>query len=66
MTPSGSTPNGSLSPMGVMPRQRPEVVGLFRMGLYEVVPDRASSIDTGMLLAGTDRVDHIEVKVANV
>jgi lipoprotein-releasing system permease protein len=63
-----TTPNGSLSPMGVMPRQRRlKVVGLFRMGLYEV--DAGSGfvdLDTGMLLAGTDRVDHIEVKVANV
>ncbi len=63
-----TTPNGSLSPMGVMPRQRRlKVVGLFRMGLYEV--DAGSGfvdLDTGMVLAGTDRVDHIEVKVANV
>jgi lipoprotein-releasing system permease protein len=63
-----TTPNGSLSPMGVMPRQRRlKVVGLFRMGLYEV--DAGSGfvdLDTGMQLAGTDRVDHIEVKVADV
>jgi lipoprotein-releasing system permease protein len=63
-----TTPNGTLSPMGVMPRQRRlKVVGLFRMGLYEV--DAGSGVvdlDTGMVLAGTDRVDHIEVKVANV
>jgi lipoprotein-releasing system permease protein len=63
-----TTPNGSLSPMGVMPRQRRlKVVGLFHMGLYEV--DAGSGfvdLDTGMVLAGTDRVDHIEVKVANV
>jgi len=63
-----TTPSGTLSPMGVMPRQRRlKVVGLFRMGLYEV--DAGSGfvdLDTGMVLAGTDRVDHIEVKVANV
>ena len=63
-----TTPNGTLSPMGVMPRQRRlKVVGLFRMGLYEV--DAGSGfvdLDTGMVLAGTDRVDHIEVKVADV
>ena len=62
------TPSGSLSPMGVMPRQRRlKVVGLFRLGLYEV--DAGSGfvdLERGMLLAGTDRVDHIEVKVANV
>jgi len=63
-----TTPNGSLSPMGVMPRQRRlKVAGLFRMGLYQV--DSLSGfvdLDTGMMLAGTDRVAHIEVKVANV
>jgi lipoprotein-releasing system permease protein len=63
-----TTPNGTLSPMGAIPRQRRlKVVGLFRMGLYEV--DAGSGfvdLDTGMVLAGTDRVDHIEVKVADV
>ncbi|HUQ89676.1 MAG TPA: FtsX-like permease family protein [Vicinamibacterales bacterium] len=62
------TPSGTLSPMGVMPRQRRlKVVGLFRLGLYEV--DAGSGfvdLERGMLLAGTDRVDHIEVKVADV
>jgi lipoprotein-releasing system permease protein len=62
------TPSGTLSPMGVMPRQRRlKVVGLFRMGLYQV--DSLSGfvdLDTGMLLAGADRVDHIEVKIADV
>jgi len=61
------TPNGTLSPMGVMPRQRRlKVVGLFRLGLYEV--DAGSGfvdIDRGMLLAGTDRVAQIDVKVAD-
>ncbi len=40
---------------------------MFRLGLYEV--DAGSGfvdLERGMLLAGTDRVDHIEVKVANV
>ena len=62
-----TTPNGSLSPMGVMPRQRRlKVVGLFRMGLYQVDAGIGfADLDTGMMLAGTDRVDHIEVKVAN-
>src|SRR5262245_2990394 len=63
-----TTPNGSLSPMGVMPRQRRlKVVGLFRMGLYQVDAGTAFvDLDTGMTLAGADRVDHIEVKVADV
>jgi lipoprotein-releasing system permease protein len=62
------TPNGSLSPMGVMPRQRRvKVVGLFHMGLYEVDAGTGFvDLERGMLLAGTDRVDHLELKVANV
>jgi lipoprotein-releasing system permease protein len=61
------TPQGSLSPMGVMPRQRRfTVTGVFRMGFYEVDSGRAFvDIDRGMLLAGSDRVEHIEVKLAN-
>ena len=62
------TPNGTLSPMGVMPLQRRfRVVGTFRLGLYEV--DNGTglvSLDAGMRLAGSDRVDRIELKVANV
>jgi lipoprotein-releasing system permease protein len=61
------TPNGSLSPMGVMPRQRRfNVVGIFRLGLYQV--DAMASVvdlDRAMLLAGTDRVEHIELKLAD-
>ena len=61
------TPNGSLSPMGVMPRQRRfTVTGIFRMGLYQIDAGAAFvDLDRGMLLAGTDRVEHIEVKLAN-
>ena len=62
------TPNGSLSPMGVMPRQRRlKVAGIFRMGLYQV--DAGSGfvdLERGMLLAGTDRVEHLELKVSDV
>jgi lipoprotein-releasing system permease protein len=62
------TPNGTLSPMGVIPRQRRfTVVGIFRMGFYEVDAGWGFvDLDRGMLLAGTDRVDHIELKVADV
>ena len=61
------TPNGSLSPMGVMPRQRRFVVtGIFRMGLYQIDAGAAFvDLERGMLLAGTDRVEHIEMKLAN-
>ena len=62
------TPEGSLTPMGVMPRQRRmKVVGTFRVGLYDI--DSSSGfvgLEQGMRIAGTDRVDHIEVKVLNV
>ena len=59
------TPEGTLTPMGVMPRQRRfKVVGTFRVGLYDI--DSSSGfvgLEPGMRVAGTDRVDHIEVKV---
>ena len=62
------TPNGSLTPMGVMPRQRRfKVVGTFTLGLYEV--DSLTgfvSLESGMLVAGKDHVEHIELKVAEV
>lgn len=66
------TPNGSLTPMGVMPRQRRfKVVGTFRLGLYEV--DSLTgfvSLDVARQLSGSERVDggefvdDIEIKVA--
>jgi lipoprotein-releasing system permease protein len=63
-----TSPNGSLTPMGVMPRQRRfKLVGIFRLGLYEV--DAGSGfvdLERGMVLAGTDRVEHLELKVANI
>ena len=62
------TPNGSLTPMGVMPRQRRfKVVGTFTLGLYEV--DSLTgfvSLESGMLVAGKDHVEHIELKVAEI
>jgi lipoprotein-releasing system permease protein len=63
-----TTPNASLSPMGVMPGfKRFTVVGLFKMGLYETDAGWGFvDLDRGMAIAGTDRVEHIEVKVAEV
>jgi lipoprotein-releasing system permease protein len=62
------TPQGTLTPMGVMPRQRRlRVAGTFRLGLFEA--DQSSgfvSLETGMRLAGADRVDHIELRVADI
>jgi lipoprotein-releasing system permease protein len=62
------TMQGSLTPMGIMPRQRRfKVVGTFRLGLYDVDSSTGFvGLEQGMMLAGTDRVDHIEVKVADV
>ena len=61
------TPEGSLTPMGVMPRQRRfTVVGTFRVGLYDIDSSTGFvGLEQGMRIAGTDRVDHIEVKVVN-
>ena len=62
-----TTPNGSLSPMGVMPRMRRfQVVGVFRMGLYQIDAGTGFvDIERGMILAGTDRVEHIELKLTD-
>jgi len=63
-----TSPNGTLTPMGVMPRQRRfKLMGTFRLGLYEVDAGTGFvDIERGLVLAGTDRVEHIELKVANV
>ena len=61
------SPQGTLTPMGVMPRQRRfKVVGTFRLGLYDI--DSAAglvSVDAALRLAGTERVDRIEAKVSD-
>ena len=63
-----TTPEGSLTPMGVMPRQRRfKVVGMFRLGLYDV--DATSGLvglEPGLRLAATDHIEHIEVKIASI
>ncbi len=61
------TQQGTLTPMGIMPRQRRfKVVGTFRLGLYEIDASTGLvGIEPGMRIAGVDRVDHIEVKVAD-
>ncbi|HWI20256.1 MAG TPA: FtsX-like permease family protein, partial [Vicinamibacterales bacterium] len=41
-------------------------VGLFRMGLYEIDSSLGVvDVERGLLLAGTDRIAHIEVKLAD-
>ena len=63
-----TTPEGSLTPMGVMPRQRRfTVVGTFRLGLYDVDSTTGLvALEPGMRLAGVDKVDHVEVKIADI
>lgn len=62
------TPNGTLSPMGVMPRQRRlEVVGIFQLGLFEF--DQAYgfvTLATAGRLAGKTEPDHIELRVQDI
>jgi lipoprotein-releasing system permease protein len=63
-----TTPEGSLTPMGVMPRQRRfTVAGTFRLGLYDV--DASSglvALEPGLRLAAKDHIDHIEVKITDI
>jgi lipoprotein-releasing system permease protein len=63
-----TTPNGSLTPMGVMPRMRRfTVVGTFRLGFYDVDSTTGLvAMEPGLRLAGVDKVGHIEVKIADV
>jgi lipoprotein-releasing system permease protein len=62
------TPQGSLSPMGLMPRQRRvRIVGNFQLGLFEF--DHAYGfvdLETAYRLTGQDRPDHLEVRVADI
>jgi lipoprotein-releasing system permease protein len=62
------TPNGTLSPMGVMPRQRRlRVVGIFQLGLFEF--DQAYgyvTLETAGRLAGKTDPDHIELRVRDI
>jgi len=62
------TPQGTLTPMGMAPRQRPmRVVGTFRLGLLEF--DQAYgfvSLETAFRLTGTSQVDHLEVRLRDI
>jgi lipoprotein-releasing system permease protein len=62
------TPQGSLSPMGMMPRQRRfRVVGTFRLGLLEF--DSAYgfvSIELAERMTGKSGVDHLEARVVDI
>jgi lipoprotein-releasing system permease protein len=60
------TPQGTLTPMGMMPRQRRlKVAGLFRLGLFEFDQSYGFvTFDTALRLGGTD--EHIELRVADI
>ncbi len=62
------TPSGTLSPMGVMPRQRRLLVkGVFRLGLFEF--DQAYgfvTLETAARLTGMADPDHIELRVRDI
>ena len=62
------TPQGSLSPMGMMPRTRRfRVVGTFRLGLVEFDSGYGFvSLDLAQRLTGKSGVDHLEARVVNI
>jgi lipoprotein-releasing system permease protein len=62
------TPQGTLSPMGIFPRQRRlTVAGTFRLGLFEFDQSWGFvSLDTAARLSGHEQPDHIELRVANI
>lgn len=62
------TPQGTLSPMGVLPRQRRmTVAGTFRLGLFEFDQSYGFvSLPVAARLSGHDLPDHLELKVADI
>lgn len=62
------TAQGTLSPMGMMPRpRRMRVVGTFRLGLLEADSTFGYvSIDTAKRLFDKDQVDHIQLRLDDV
>jgi lipoprotein-releasing system permease protein len=62
------TPEGTLSPMGIVPRtRRLKVVGTFSLGFFEVDSSQAFvSLDVAKRLSGKDSPDYIELRVDDV
>ena len=62
------TPEGTLSPMGLIPRTRRfRVVGIFKLGLYEYDSEMGvMSLETAAALSGLTEPQLLEVKVDNV
>jgi lipoprotein-releasing system permease protein len=62
------TPQGALTPMGMMPRQRRvDVAGTFSLGLFEF--DQAYGfvdLETAYRLTGQTRPDHLEIRVVDI
>ena len=63
-----TTPQGTLSPMGMIPRvRRARIAGIYSLGLYEF--DSAYgyvSLDFAERLMGREQVDYIQAKVVNI
>jgi lipoprotein-releasing system permease protein len=62
------TPQGTLSPMGMLPRTRTaRVAGIYSLGLYEFDSSYGFvSLPFGERLAGKDAVDLIQLRVTNI
>jgi len=62
------TPQGTLSPMGMIPRtRRARVAGIYNLGLYEFDSTMGFvSLKFGERLAGKDTVDLIQLRVADI
>jgi lipoprotein-releasing system permease protein len=63
-----TTPEGTLTPMGLIPRSRRlRVVGIFRLGLYEFDASYGFvSLDTAGQLLGKTQPDLLELRVADI
>ncbi|MGH9174230.1 MAG: ABC transporter permease, partial [Vicinamibacterales bacterium] len=62
------TPQGTLTPMGMAPRQRRfQVVGTFRLGLLEFDQGYGYvSLDTAARMIGASPADHLELRVTDI
>jgi lipoprotein-releasing system permease protein len=63
-----TTPEGTLSPMGLIPRSRRfKVVGIFKLGLYEFDSSYGFvSLDTASAMLGKTQPDLLELRVADI
>jgi lipoprotein-releasing system permease protein len=62
------TPQGALTPMGMMARQRRfQVVGTFRLGLLEFDSGYGFvSLENAARITGNDEIDHLELRVGDI